>query len=59
MLRGYVSEYGACGDGCSFVPIKIKINFLKMKKVGNHSVRKISERTIVEVLKHFKMIQEK
>lgn len=30
-----------------------------MKKVGNHSVRKISERTIVEVLKHFKMIQEK
>lgn len=49
----------ACGDCLSFVPIKIKINFLKMKKVGNHSVRKISERTIVEVLKHFKMIQEK
>ena len=54
-----VSTDGACGDCLSFVPIKIKINFLKMKKVGNHSVRKISERTIVEVLKHFKMIQEK
>ena len=48
-----------CGDCLPFVPVKTKINFLKMKKVGNHSVRKISERTIVEVLKHFKMIQEK
>ena len=26
---------------------------------GNHSVCKISERAIVEVLKHFKMLQEK